>query len=139
MRLKMDNNPEFITGIRSAGFIEAPTQYDPKRPEGVEAPQDTNRDGLPLWLIHCMWVDESAAFINPEMIKVKVASTTRPEIPGGSSVVFFGGLYMNVDPRRNGGFSVSFSAESYTFDPAPSTKRAAKMAPAPPAPQPAAK
>lgn len=137
MRLIMDHSPEFMSGIKSAGFVEAPTQYDPKRPEGVEAPQDTNRDGIPLWIIHCMWVDESAPFINPETIKVKVASTTKPEIPGGSSAVFFGGLYMNVTPRRNGGFSVSFSAESFTFDPAPSTKRGTKTGNAPPVPEPA--
>lgn len=139
MRINMDNNPDIHRCIRNAGFVEAPVQYDPKRAEGVEAPQDTNRDGVFLWLIHCMWVDESAAFINPETIKVKVASSARPEIPGGSSPVFFGGLVQNVNPRRNGGFSVSYSAESFTFEPAPSTKRAAAKADPPPAPLPATK
>ncbi|MCP3992806.1 MAG: hypothetical protein GY724_27315 [Actinomycetia bacterium] len=131
----MDNNPEFKAGIKTAGLIEVPTKYDPRRLEGVEAPQDTNRDGVPLWLIHCMWVDDEAAFVNPEVMKVKVASMTRPEIPGGASVVFFAGLFMNVNVRRQGGYSVSFSAESFTFDPAPSTKRASKpIAAAPPPP-----
>ena len=134
----MDNCPDFMNGLKSASFVEAVTVFDPKRPKDVEAPQDRNRDGVPLWSIHCTWIDETAPFVNQEPIKVKVASFERPVIPGGASVVFFGGIHMNVNPRRNGGFSVSYSAESFTFDPAPSTKRAAKAtAGQPPAPAPA--
>lgn len=138
MRIKMDSNVEWLSGIKSASFVEPVTVFDPKRPEGIEAPQDRNRDGVPLWVIHCTWLDETAPFVSPESIKVKVASDERPVIPGGASVVFFGGLHMNVNPRRNGGFSVSYVAESFTFDPAPSTKRAAKAGADVPPPPPAA-
>ena len=135
MRIRQDRNPDFAPGIQSAVLVRAVEQFDSKRPKDVEGPQDTNRDGVPLWLIHCMFADEEADFLNPEPFAVKVASAKMPEIPKGGCFVVFGGVYQNINPRRNGGFSVSYTAETFTFDPAPSTKRAkADVPPAPAAP-----
>ena len=78
MRMNMDDNQRFMAGIQGVSFVEVPEKYDPSRPEGVEAPQDRNKHDVPLWIFHCLWADEDAAFINSEPIKIKVASATRP-------------------------------------------------------------
>ena len=116
MRLNMDNNPVFIAGIQSVSFVEVPEKYDPKRPEGMEAPQDRDKHDVPLWIFHCLWADEDAAFINSEPLQIKVSSATRPPVPRGGCAVIFTGLYQNSNARRNGGFNVSYSAEKFQLD-----------------------
>ena len=113
MRIKMDNNPAFMAGIKSFSIVEVPEKYDSQRSADVKGPQDTNKADVLLWILHGLWADEDATFLNPEPIKVKVASSSRPPVPDGGCAVAFTGLYQNINARRNGGFNVSYSAEKF--------------------------
>ena len=136
MRIKMDDNPDFMGALRSAFFVEPDMEFQSvKQREAGEAPkQSVDRDEVLRWVIHCNYVDTSGSFTIPDQIRVKVSSPTVPVLGEGGSPVFFGGFFMNLNDRRSGdgkGYTASFSAESFTFDPAPSSKRPKAQPPEP--------
>lgn len=132
----MDTNTDFQANLVSAFFAEPDMEFQSKeeRESGVAPKQITtnvNGEDVPRWVIYCNYLDTSATFIAPEVIKVKVPSKVDPNLPPAGTAINFGGLYQNVQERRSGdgkGYTCSFSAQTFALGGAPSAQRAAAPA-----------
>ncbi|MEM9890959.1 MAG: hypothetical protein AAF962_08865 [Actinomycetota bacterium] len=84
--------------------------------------QKLNPDNVPLWSIECSVKDGGTTIFN-----VQMASTVEPEVSPG--LIRFGGLTASTYPdgRRN---VVTFRADTFTQESAPSVKRTAPPVPA---------
>jgi hypothetical protein len=104
-------------GIEMAVISTASTDYETKQ-------QRTTDNNMPLWEIEVAYVDRSADFPRSERIKVRVPSPTDPSI-SRMTPIRFGGLRAEIYPARGekpGLFYVAWRADTFTTEPAPSTR-----------------
>jgi hypothetical protein len=88
--------------------------------------QRHRKTGLPLWSVTVSY--EHALDFEPENCQVRVSSVDDPGLMPGP--VRFGGLAFRTW-NMNGKKGLSIAAETWTQDPAPSSRRASKSTPGP--------
>lgn len=125
MNLLDVNAQEFCEAGLMAHGVKEVKAYDKNRPDipYADRPQEV-KDGLKHWEIQ---VTFPGAF-QPMRFGVRIWSATEPPVVPGA--ILFGGLSITMYEKRQGGLSVSVTADTFTQDPPPSVKRSAPPVPA---------
>ncbi len=124
MRVRL-NQQESAACIGAASFSEPVTDFQTKA-------QRVSPDGVPLWDIHVTYLDLGEERPRPEQIRVRVPHQANPSITSATPVLF-GGLKLNLW-EIDGKAGHTWSADTFTTEAPPSTRRATKTADAPPPP-----
>ncbi|MGH1492077.1 MAG: hypothetical protein ACRBK7_22260 [Acidimicrobiales bacterium] len=112
-------NDSILTVLKYDGVMEF---NDDEFAEPVQ--QLHRKSKLPLWAVTVSY--EHEADFEPENCQVRIASSADPGLTPGP--VRFGGLAFRTW-NMNGKKGLSISADTWTQEPNPSTKRAAKTSP----------
>ncbi|MEM9615517.1 MAG: hypothetical protein AAGA59_21435 [Actinomycetota bacterium] len=129
MRINLEQAALGITTVQKATPMMTYVSKEEKA-AGKVSEQEKTADGKLRWEMHCPVVSTASGFVESDVLAVRVA--TAPEVTDlgvgeYGSPVFLGGLTMNVQPRRSGdgkGYTVSFSAESFSLELPPSQRPA---------------
>lgn len=73
--------------------------------------QAVTQEGVPLWRIDAVWVDETDETVAPDILRVTVASPVRPLIERGDTLVFTG-MVARMYTLDSGKSGLTFSADA---------------------------
>lgn len=108
-------NDSILTVLKCEPLMEYRAEDDPSPPKQ----QMHRKSGLPLWVVTLSYEHPQHDY-EPENCEVRIASAADPGISAGP--IRFGGLAFRTW-NMNGKKGLSISAESWTQEPRPSTKR----------------
>lgn len=124
MRVRL-NQDETSACISAASFSEPVVDFTTKV-------QRVSAEGFPLWDIHVTYLDLGEERPRPEQVRIRVPHAVDPQI-ATSTPVRFGGLRLNLW-EIDGKAGHTWSADTFTTEASPATRRAKTAASEPPPP-----